>query len=135
MADYIPGEKFRPFRLTRPWCSPARWEEGRWCSCCSTARARPSGPDRLFRSTVGDLLAVLESLGKRGLILIPTALVLFILNRWWQRRQFIRSLRMARITVAELHDLHLPERSVGRESGEAADEQGLQAGQALDRRL
>jgi membrane protein DedA with SNARE-associated domain/rhodanese-related sulfurtransferase len=61
----------------------------------------------LFRSTVGDLLAVLESLGKWGLLLIATALALFILNRWWQRRQFIRSLRLARISVAELHDLHL----------------------------
>ena len=61
----------------------------------------------LFRSTVGDLLQVLESLGKWGLLLIAAALALFILNRWWQRRQFIRSLRMARISVAELHDLHL----------------------------
>jgi rhodanese-related sulfurtransferase len=61
----------------------------------------------LFRSTVDDLLAVLESLGKWGLMLIGAALALFVLRRWWQRRQFMRSLRMARISVAELHDLHL----------------------------
>jgi membrane protein DedA with SNARE-associated domain/rhodanese-related sulfurtransferase len=60
----------------------------------------------LFRSTVDDLLAVLESLGKWGLMLIGAALALFVLRRWWQRRQFMRSLRMARISVAELHDLH-----------------------------
>jgi len=61
----------------------------------------------LFRSTIGDLMDVLESLGRWGLLLVLSALVLFVLHRWWQRRQFTRSLRMARISVAELHDLHL----------------------------
>jgi membrane protein DedA with SNARE-associated domain/rhodanese-related sulfurtransferase len=61
----------------------------------------------LFRSTIGDLMDVLENLGRWGLLLVLSALVLFVLHRWWQRRQFTRSLRMARISVAELHDLHL----------------------------
>jgi membrane protein DedA with SNARE-associated domain/rhodanese-related sulfurtransferase len=61
----------------------------------------------LFRSTIGDLMDVLESLGRWGLLLVLSALVLFVLHRWWQRRQFTKSLRMARISVAELHDLHL----------------------------
>jgi membrane protein DedA with SNARE-associated domain/rhodanese-related sulfurtransferase len=60
----------------------------------------------LFSSTVGDLLDVLESLGKWGLLLLGLALVAFVANKWWQRDQFLKSLRMARISVDELHELH-----------------------------
>jgi membrane protein DedA with SNARE-associated domain/rhodanese-related sulfurtransferase len=59
----------------------------------------------LFSTTVDDLLQVLESLGKWGLLLIGLALVTFIAHKWWQRNQFMKSLRMARISVDELHQL------------------------------
>lgn len=59
-----------------------------------------------FSSTVGDLLSVLESLGKWALVLLGLALLAFIVNKWRQRDRFIKSLRMARVTVDELHQLH-----------------------------
>jgi membrane protein DedA with SNARE-associated domain/rhodanese-related sulfurtransferase len=59
----------------------------------------------LFRTTVDDLLGMLEQLGKWGLVLIGVALVIFIANKWWQRERFIKSLRMARISVEELNSL------------------------------
>jgi rhodanese-related sulfurtransferase len=61
----------------------------------------------LFSTAVDELLTVLENLGKWGLLLVGLALFAFIANRWWQRDRFIKSLRMARISVDELHQLRL----------------------------
>ncbi|RZI40303.1 sulfurtransferase [Herbaspirillum sp. HC18] len=60
----------------------------------------------LFSTAVDDLLQVLESLGKWGMLLIGVAIVAFIANKWWHRVQLMKSLRMARISVDELHELH-----------------------------
>lgn len=59
----------------------------------------------LFSSTVADLLRVLEELGKWGILLIALALVLFVTAKWWERRRFLKSLDMARISVEELQRL------------------------------
>ena len=59
----------------------------------------------LFSSTVEDLLAVLAQLGQWGLLLLGVAFAIFIARRWWSRRQVIRSLRMARLTVDELNTM------------------------------
>ena len=59
----------------------------------------------LFSSTVDDLLRVLEELGKWGVMLIAIALAVFILAKWWERRRFLKSLCMARISVDELYRL------------------------------
>jgi membrane protein DedA with SNARE-associated domain/rhodanese-related sulfurtransferase len=59
----------------------------------------------LFSSTIDDLLAVLTDLGKKGALLILAAFIIFIVSKWWQRQLFIRSLRMARISVDELDQL------------------------------
>ncbi|GAB2907692.1 hypothetical protein GCM10027278_30800 [Paralcaligenes ginsengisoli] len=59
----------------------------------------------LFSTTIGDLLNVLEHLGKWGLFLIGAALFAFIARKWWQRQQFLKSLCMARISMDELHQL------------------------------
>lgn len=59
----------------------------------------------LFSTTVDDLLSVLEQLGKGGLLLILAAFAIFIATKWWQRRRFLKSLRMARISVDELYQL------------------------------
>jgi membrane protein DedA with SNARE-associated domain/rhodanese-related sulfurtransferase len=59
----------------------------------------------LFRTTLNDLLDVLENLGKVGLGLILLALVAFLAAKWWQRQRFIKELRMAQISVPELYDL------------------------------
>jgi membrane protein DedA with SNARE-associated domain/rhodanese-related sulfurtransferase len=55
-----------------------------------------------FRTAIGDVLTVLSNLGEWGLLLIIVALVLYVLSKWWQRRRFLRQLRMDRISVDEL---------------------------------
>lgn len=59
----------------------------------------------VFHRAIGDVLGFLESLGTGALYLLGAALVLFILFKWWQRRRFYRTLRMARIGVDELRSL------------------------------
>jgi rhodanese-related sulfurtransferase len=60
----------------------------------------------IFSGAVDDLLGVLASTGKWGSLLIGLALLAFIANRWWRRNQFMKSLRMARISVDALRQLH-----------------------------
>lgn len=59
----------------------------------------------IFHDAVGDIVDVLEGLGKWGLIVLIVFFALFILAKWWQRYRFYRELRMARISVRELQDL------------------------------
>jgi membrane protein DedA with SNARE-associated domain/rhodanese-related sulfurtransferase len=55
-----------------------------------------------FHAAIGDVLTVLTNLGEWGLILIVATLALYMLAQWWQRRSFIRQLRMDRISVEDL---------------------------------
>ena len=60
---------------------------------------------RVFHRAVDRALAFLTSIGTGAFTLLATALLLFILLKWWQRRRFYRMLRMARISVEELRPL------------------------------
>ncbi len=59
----------------------------------------------VFRDAVVDVVAVLEQAGRVGLLAIAAAFALFVLWRAWQRRRFRLQLRLARVSVAELHEL------------------------------
>lgn len=59
----------------------------------------------LFSSAVDELLDVLVHLGVLGAMLLAAALALFIARKWLQRRRFIKSLCMERISVQELHGM------------------------------
>lgn len=59
----------------------------------------------LFSDGIDGLLGVLQTLGLWGGLLVLVGLMLFIGRKWWQRKQFMRTLRMARISVAELEQL------------------------------
>lgn len=59
----------------------------------------------LFSSTVQDLLEVLATLGKWGLLLVLAVFSVFVARKWWQRQRVVRSLRMPRISVQELERL------------------------------
>lgn len=59
----------------------------------------------LFSSAVSDLLDILASLGKWGVMLVALAFAVYLAKKWWQRYMFLKDLRMARITVAELDQL------------------------------
>lgn len=57
----------------------------------------------IFRNAVDDVLNVIESAGRLGLAAIVGALVLYVLNKFVQRQRLLRQLRMARVSVDELH--------------------------------
>lgn len=59
----------------------------------------------LFREALTDVLDTLAALGKWGVMLLAVALAAYIASKWWQRRLFVRQLRMDRITVDELRRL------------------------------
>lgn len=59
----------------------------------------------VFHDAIDRVILFLEELGTGALWILGTALALFVLLKWWQRRRFYRVLRMARIGVEELRDL------------------------------
>ena len=59
----------------------------------------------VFRDALGQVLDILAELGRIGLILVGSALALFILNKWWRRRLLIMQLKMDRISVEELNGM------------------------------
>ena len=61
------------------------------------------GAGMLFYAQVGELLARLEDLGTRAVLLVAALVAGYIALKWWERRRFYKTIRMARITVDELH--------------------------------
>ncbi len=59
----------------------------------------------IFHGAIDRVLAFLASIGSAAFALLGAALVVFIAFKWWQRRRFYRVLRMARISVDDLHRL------------------------------
>jgi membrane protein DedA with SNARE-associated domain len=62
-----------------------------------------AGLGYLFSAQIDAVLATLASAGTMALELLACLLALYIFGKWWQRRRLLRALRMARITVDELH--------------------------------
>ena len=59
----------------------------------------------LFREAIANILDTLQTLGTYGLILVLAALAAYVASKWWRRRQFVRQLRMDRVTVDELRQM------------------------------
>ena len=59
----------------------------------------------LFSTTIDDLLNELPQLGQYWMILVAVGFSVFVAIKWWQQRRLRLSLRMARISVAELNAL------------------------------
>ncbi|MEP7208166.1 MAG: DedA family protein/thiosulfate sulfurtransferase GlpE [Casimicrobiaceae bacterium] len=59
----------------------------------------------LFRNALNDVLDVLDALGRWGTSMLLIALAGYIAIKWWQRRVFVRQLRMDRVSVEELRAL------------------------------
>jgi membrane protein DedA with SNARE-associated domain/rhodanese-related sulfurtransferase len=59
----------------------------------------------VFHETVSDLLFRLDELGRYGLFLVISTIVLFIAYKCWQRYRFLQEIKMARITPTELYQL------------------------------
>ncbi len=62
-----------------------------------------AGAGMLFYRQIDWALAKLTAMGVYALVLIITALILFVAVKWWERRRFFKVLRMARVSVAELY--------------------------------
>ena len=58
----------------------------------------------LLREQIERLLPQVAGIGGAGIVIILVLLGAYILFKWWERRRFYRALRMARISVAELHE-------------------------------
>ena len=58
----------------------------------------------IFAAQVDSLFAALATAGTLALELVLVLLALYIAGKWWRRRSLLVALRMARITVRELHD-------------------------------
>ncbi len=59
----------------------------------------------LFKTQIAVILANLDAFGSTAAFIIGAALGLYLLYKWWERERFYRSLRMARIDVADLYDI------------------------------
>ena len=59
----------------------------------------------VFHRAIDRVILFLEQMGPRALVVVAAALLLFVLLKWYQRRRFYRTLRMARIGIEELRDL------------------------------
>lgn len=57
---------------------------------------------RLFHHAIASILSRLEDLGWWAVVFVAAALVLIITAKWWQRVRFLRQLRVARVTAADL---------------------------------
>jgi membrane protein DedA with SNARE-associated domain/rhodanese-related sulfurtransferase len=59
----------------------------------------------VFRDAVNDVIEVFEEAGRWGLIALASALLLYVATRALQRYSLMRTLRMARVSVDELHGM------------------------------
>jgi len=59
----------------------------------------------IFRDAIASVLGTLVEFGELGVAAVGAAIAIYVLVKWWQRRLFIRRLRMDRITVGELRQL------------------------------
>ena len=63
------------------------------------------GAGVLFQAQVNELVEELQDMGAVALVLVTALLAAFIAFKWWQRRRFYETVRMARITADELRGL------------------------------
>jgi membrane protein DedA with SNARE-associated domain len=58
----------------------------------------------LFRRAIDRLLDSLAELGNWALIVLGSALAIYLLYKWWERHRFYKQLRLSRIAVDELRE-------------------------------
>jgi len=63
------------------------------------------GLGMVFQDAVSQVTALLTRMGTTGVLAVVVAFAFFIAAKWWQRQRLIKELRMARISVDELHSL------------------------------
>lgn len=63
------------------------------------------GMGMIFHNAIDRVVAFLAPQGTWTLVILGVILLFFITIKWWQRRRFYKSFRMARISARELHQL------------------------------
>jgi NADH dehydrogenase len=63
------------------------------------------GAGMLFKAQIAVLLLHMGDIGGLAGVLVGAALLAYIAFKWWERTSFLKSLRMARIDVAQLYEL------------------------------
>lgn len=63
------------------------------------------GVGMLFHDQIDRVFDFLDRFGASAVVLLGALLGAFIAFKWWERRRFYKALRMARISVADLHRL------------------------------
>ncbi len=63
------------------------------------------GAGMIFNAQIDALFAWLAPIGNEALMGVVLLLFVYIGFKWWERRRFLAKLRMARISVGDLHDL------------------------------
>lgn len=57
---------------------------------------------RAFHRQIGVVIGKLEDLGGWALLIVGGLLAIFVFAKWWERRRFLKQLRIARVSVDEL---------------------------------
>ena len=103
IAKFIPGLAI----IAPPLAGAMRIGWGRFIALSTASAALWVGSamavGMLFRAQIAVILRHLGEIGSVAAVLVGAALALYIAFKWWERMRFYKSLRMARIEVAELH--------------------------------
>ena len=59
----------------------------------------------MFKAQIARVLEHLSAVGSAAGAIITVLLAVYVAYKWWERKRFFRTLRMARINVAELYEL------------------------------
>lgn len=105
VAKFIPG-----FSTVAPPLAGAMglsWGRFLWFNAIGAAIwiAAGLGAGWLFHRQVDHLLLNLEAMGTWALMFVAALFVLLIAIKWWERQKLFKMLRMARISVEDLHRL------------------------------
>jgi membrane protein DedA with SNARE-associated domain/rhodanese-related sulfurtransferase len=105
VAKFIPGLAI----IAPPMAGAMRIGWGRFIALSAVGGALWVGTamaaGAVFRAQIAMILRHLGAIGSAAALVVVGALAIFIAYKWWERMRFFKSLRMARIDVAELNDL------------------------------
>jgi membrane protein DedA with SNARE-associated domain/rhodanese-related sulfurtransferase len=107
VAKFIPGLAI----IAPPLAGAMRIGWGRFIALSAAGAALWVGTamaaGAVFRAQIAMILRHLGAVGSAAALMVVGVLAIFIAYKWWERMRFFKSLRMARIDVAELNDLVL----------------------------
>jgi membrane protein DedA with SNARE-associated domain/rhodanese-related sulfurtransferase len=105
VAKFIPGLAI----IAPPLAGAMRIGWGRFIALSAAGAALWVGTamavGAVFRAQIAMILRHLGAIGSAAALIVVGALAIFIAYKWWERMRFFKSLRMARIDVAELYEL------------------------------